>query len=99
MYVIISHVNDSTSSIAMSNQSRENTFPFNQQPPSLRDSGIKPHHKRKRLSFLLPPKDVCVIEDGRSSGNNTRPYQSNDISPWDNDYPVRLAINDTSFIC
>ena len=70
----------------MSNQSRATFFPFNQQHCSLRDNRTKNGHKKRCLSFHLPPKDyrVSIDDDDSNSGgsssvdNHIQTYHHND---------------------
>ena len=81
----------------MSNQSRGIFSPFNQQRHSLRDNRTKNGHKKRCLSFHLPPKNyrVSIDDDSNSGGsssadNNIQAYHHHgghldNILSWNND--------------
>ena len=97
----------------MSNQSRGNVFPFNQQPRSLRDNRTKNGHKKRCLSFHLPPRNypVSIDDDSNSGGsssadNHIQAYHHHgdghhdNILLWNNDeFKVSLDVdNENIFI-
>ena len=90
----------------MSNQSRGKSFSFNQQSRSLRDNQTKNGHKKRCLSFHLPP---IVSLDESNSGSRSSSVDNNiqtfhhyghrDIKAFDNgDFKVSsLIILKTNF--